>query len=536
MRRHSQLTTALHFLLLFLLILFEKFYLGAHIFSLVKSSNDSALANFLYEYGKSISRITTLTGFFIFVFILPKFRFYVDRYTERYSPQILMVLPGQLILAVALFFTSSWFFTGAEASYLAQASWVALLAAYIAATVFCFFTPAFLSYFLRQEKYRLLIALTLAAFVWWLSVSVQGLWGGFSNATFSAVAGLLLSLGFGDQLYVAASEKVIGINDFLVNVAPSCSGYEGMALISAFASIYLYTFRRDFKFPQAIVIIPIGVVLMWCFNVLRIALLVIIGAFWSSDIAVWGFHTQAGWISFILVSLGILAILHRLDFFSRSQPTERRVATGMNLPVATLIPLIVLLASTLLTQAFSGVFVWSYPLRVLATAGAIVYCFRYLDLKPLRVTPVALFGGLLVALLWLALVSPDPDLDHQFVQTLSSVPEIYAGIWVLFRFVGATVTVPIAEELGFRAYLLCKLSSVEIRTRGKLAFSLVGCLGSSVAFGLLHGDWLAGTLAGLVYAGVRYKSTHILDAIAAHGVTNALIFLYAALTGYWSII
>lgn len=47
---------------------------------------------------------------------------------------------------------------------------------------------------------------------------------------------------------------------------------------------------------------------------------------------------------------------------------------------------------------------------------------------------------------------------------------------------------------------------------------------SSLAFGLLHGErWVAGSLAGLIYAAVFLRRGRIGDAVAAHATTNALL-------------
>ena len=43
---------------------------------------------------------------------------------------------------------------------------------------------------------------------------------------------------------------------------------------------------------------------------------------------------------------------------------------------------------------------------------------------------------------------------------------------------------------------------------------------SSVAFGVLHGRWLAGILAGMLYALAQYRRGEISDAIVAHAVTQ----------------
>ena len=55
----------------------------------------------------------------------------------------------------------------------------------------------------------------------------------------------------------------IGTTAFHVEIAPQCSGYEGMGLMLAFSSAWLWFFRRQWRFPQAFLLIPIGVALIW---------------------------------------------------------------------------------------------------------------------------------------------------------------------------------------------------------------------------------------------------------------------------------
>ncbi|MBW2191910.1 MAG: CPBP family intramembrane metalloprotease, partial [Deltaproteobacteria bacterium] len=57
---------------------------------------------------------------------------------------------------------------------------------------------------------------------------------------------------------------------------------------------------------------------------------------------------------------------------------------------------------------------------------------------------------------------------------------------------------------------------------------------SSVAFGALHGRWLAGILAGMIYAAAQYRRGEISDAIVAHMVTNALLAAYVVIFGHWA--
>ncbi len=535
MSRKAYIPVTATLLILLAVIVAERFFLGAYIYGLVKNSQSTVLGQILYDHGKAISRIATLAAFMLVLLSLSRIKNYASSLLNSFSVKNLIFLPPQLAALISLYFLSGYSF-GTHPSAALQVVWVLLCMAGVVFTLLCFAGLRFWTHFIRCEYQNIIFSVIIALLVWWLSLTIQDYWDQFIGITFSAVVAILDLVSSSSEIFVNTDERVIGIGSFLIEVAPECSGYEGMVLITGFSLIYLYSFRGEFRFPHALLILPIGLCIMWCFNILRIVALILLGAHWSEGVAVWGFHAQAGWIAFIVASLVLLWLMYRVPFFREA---EKHELTGkqseLNLPTATLLPLIALLATTIVTEALSAGFVWLYPLRVLVTAAVILYCFKKLDLFPLKVSYLSVAGGISVAILWFILVSPNIESDGLISTTLSESAPVLSAMWLVFRVIGAVVTVPIAEELAFRAYLLCRLSSTEVSTRGAIPFSLVGFFASSLAFGLLHGDWLGGAVAGLIYAFVRYKSKHILDAIVAHSITNALIFVYALVTGYWSL-
>ena len=396
-------------------------------------------------------------------------------------------------------------------------------------------------------RYRkpIVVAALVTAAIWLFTAMAGSLWGPLSTLTFVFSSNLLAQ--FNPQLVVVEpSQKILGMGDFLVSVAPACSGYEGVGLISAFLALYLYLNRKEFRFPRAFVLFPLGVVVIWLLNVVRIAVLVALGYYWSADVAIGGFHSQAGWILFILTSFGLLWFASHWRFVMRADtgtvPQARKAAeplerTNGARATAALMPLIVLLAADLLTSAFSSEFIWLYPVRVIAVLVTLAWFWPVLRLIPYRPSFQALGAGVGAAVIWVVLLfNTGVEADQAFSQMLRGTPELWSGLWLAFRFLGAAVTVPIAEELAFRGYLLCKLSRSPNYTHGALPWSVTGVLVSSLAFGALHGAWVAGTIAGLIYAYVRLRSRHVGDAITAHATTNLLVFIFAAYTGQWSMI
>ena len=74
---------------------------------------------------------------------------------------------------------------------------------------------------------------------------------------------------------------------------------------------------------------------------------------------------------------------------------------------------------------------------------------------------------------------------------------------------GAVLLTPIAEELAFRGYLIRKLVLVSGDFEKVIPhFTLISFFGSSVLFGFLHSQWIAGTLAGIAKRELRGVPTH----------------------------
>ena len=137
--------------------------------------------------------------------------------------------------------------------------------------------------------------------------------------------------------------------------------------------------------------------------------------------------------------------------------------------------------------------------------------------------------------LWLWLVPRDAVAEQEIAAAFQGAGTGWLTLWLGFRVIGSIVTVPIAEELAFRGYLLARLSGGEVVSNSRLPRSLLALAVSSILFGLLHDAWLAGLLAGAVYGLVRYRTDRVCDAIVAHAVTNALLSAYVLLWGAWSL-
>ena len=345
-----------------------------------------------------------------------------------------------------------------------------------------------------------------------------------------AVVRFLLGLFYGD-IHADFQTKVVGTSQFDVIIDHLCSGYEGIGMITVFLIWYLHSFSKDFRFPAALLLFPVAALMIWLSNCVRIALLIAIGSSFSSEVAMDGFHANAGWIFFIAVSLGMVALARRNTLVCR---TARHAVITVDAGSALAIPFLVMLAATLLTSAVSTDFQWLYPLRALATATALVLLWRHFRLAVTWPRLVPVLAGALVFVLWIALVPPDTDADRAFSASLFGVSATWSTAWLALRLAGSAVVIPIAEELAFRAYVPRFFSGGDAIGPAGGPLRWAPFLVSSLLFGALHSFWLAGTIAGAVYYLVQQRSGRLWDSIVAHMTTNLLLSLHVLMTGHWS--
>jgi exosortase E/protease (VPEID-CTERM system) len=358
-------------------------------------------------------------------------------------------------------------------------------------------------------------------------------WPRVTGFTFGLVEFVLRRLR--PDLIANRAMLTVGDSRFMVTVGDACSGLEGAGLILAFSLIWLWLFRRECRFPHALVVIPAGMAAMFASNVLRIVVLVLIGMAGAPAIAVGGFHSQAGWIAFNAVALALAFTAPRIRWL-RAGAGEARfdAAPALNSSVPYLLPFAGILAAGMLSRAVSGEFEWLYSLRFFSAIAALWFCRRAYSKLNWRPTWMGLLVGIGVFGLWMALDRGSAG-QRPSGALMAEAPAVRI-LWIVFRALAATATVPIAEELAFRGFLARRLVSLDFEAVDFRRLTLPAVLVSSVIFGLMHGErWLAGALAGVAYALVLKRRRSIGDAVLAHATTNALIAISVLAGGQWQL-
>jgi CAAX prenyl protease-like protein len=198
-------------------------------------------------------------------------------------------------------------------------------------------------------------------------------------------------------------------------------------------------------------------------------------------------------------------------------------------------PFVTLGGITMLTQAFTSGFDILYPVRVVCVAAVLVALRRAYPIAGWRFSFVPVAIGAVAFAAWMALAPGVGPADLAAERNPAQLGQPWAALWLLFRVAGSTITVPIAEELFFRGFLIrrCIDADADSVPAGRLtwfAFTI-----SSVAFGALHGQaWLAGIVAGMLFAAALAWRGRLADAVVAHATTNALLSGYVIATGSWT--
>lgn len=363
-----------------------------------------------------------------------------------------------------------------------------------------------------------LIAAAGAALAMGLS---QELWTGMTAVTFEAVYRLLE--WFVPTLRIDTAGRVIDTGRFAVEIAPVCSGLEGMGLMMAFCGTLLLLFRREYIFPRALLLIPAGLLLSFALNIARIAALVVIGNAGYQAIAVYGFHSQAGWIAFNAAAVGIAFVSLRSPWFSRAAAGRADALARENPTAVYLLPYLALIAAGMVSRAASGGFEALYWLRLVAAGAALCYSWPRLRGVDWRFGWRGGVAGLGAFVLWIVLARA--VVPHQGMPVaIAALPAISRAAWIIGHILVSVVVIPVAEELAFRGYLLRRINGLDFESRLPGQVGGLALVISSVIYGLCQGVfWLPGMITGVTFGLVYMRSGRLGEAVVAHATLNGLL-------------
>jgi exosortase E/protease (VPEID-CTERM system) len=374
------------------------------------------------------------------------------------------------------------------------------------------------------------IAALLGTSAWHWS---EKLWQPAAALTFDLVQRVLVPIL--PTMSADAATHVLRTDRFAVEITEVCSGLEGMGLMLVFSTAWLLYFRREYIFPRSLLLVPTGLAAIFALNVLRISVLMLIGHAGFPDIASSGFHSQAGWIAFNTVACGLVFLSRRSTWLNRTAAASAGSGATHNPTAIYLMPLLAILAAGALSRAMSGVFEFFYPLRLIVGLAVLARYRHELASIDWRWSWRGPAVGVVIFVIWIVcahFLLPAAAIPEK----LASLSPAWRGTWIASRAMAAVVTVPIAEELAYRGFLMRRLGNAHFEA---VPFRSVGWLALTVTaliFGLAHGAlWLPGIVAGMAFGLIVVKRGSLGEAVAAHVTTNALVAAGVLGAGQWQL-
>lgn len=188
--------------------------------------------------------------------------------------------------------------------------------------------PRVLATFARSASSLLAVSFAAGLVAWGAGQASSALSHPLQRLTSKAVFAFVAT--FRADAFHDADAFVVGTPRFEVEIAPACSGYEGIGLIVVFQVVFLWTHRRVLRFPWSLILIPLGALIAACANVVRLAVLVLVGE-QAPAVAQGGFHSYAGALLFSGIALLTAFAAHG----SAPSRCPRRASRPMPDPCAT---------------------------------------------------------------------------------------------------------------------------------------------------------------------------------------------------------
>ncbi len=108
-----------------------------------------------------------------------------------------------------------------------------------------------------------------------------------------------------------------------------------------------------------------------------------------------------------------------------------------------------------------------------------------------------------------------------------------AWFFVVVRIAGSSIVVPPLEEMFYRSFLYRYFIRTDFQNLPLNHRHVLSWVVTSLLFGLVHYEWLAGILCGLAYQWLVLSKNRLGDAMTAHAITNFILGIYIVWRGAW---
>jgi exosortase/archaeosortase family protein len=161
----------------------------------------------------------------------------------------------------------------------------------------------------RKLKKPIIISIIAIILLYFLLMWVQGLWLVFSSMVTITLSWILTPF-YPVTIAFIDSPKMM-VSGLSLSIGPPCSGIDSMLLyVMFFFALYALDHKRIERMRFATFFL-LGLVGVFLVNVLRLLLLILIGVHFSPEFAVGLFHTNSGWLFFVLYFLLYYVVIRR---------------------------------------------------------------------------------------------------------------------------------------------------------------------------------------------------------------------------------
>ena len=419
----------------------------------LNTNNLGTVGQLLSHASVLIQWLSVFAGAYLIVFLIEKPKGLLTRSNNHNDRTLPLLVCANLASFVVFFGLSSLIFGEQNSTSLPTPVLIALWLLFASTTALSLLRIAKpfsqVLTIIKANRATICICAVIATLVCASSLLSKNLWPALIYPTFISSEWLLSFLG---PVISAPARLHLGIDDFVVHISSECSGIEGMGLAVSFTLLYLFMVRDSLKLPHALLLIPIAAGLSWLLNVVRITVLILLGEYVSEDFAIGGFHSQAGWFTFIALALAIIYCFDKIHWFrnkSAPEPITNSTHTKFDTAQAILVCFIVFLLGTLIAGLSEENVNWLYAAKALPAGAAILYFWRTLDISPPAHTAEAIGYGLLVLLLWVLMIPANTEYNSALAGDLASMSVGLQVLWLSIRFLGSIAVAPLVEELLF---------------------------------------------------------------------------------------
>ena len=224
---------------------------------------------------------------------------------------------------------------------------------------------------------------------------------------------------------------------------------------------------------------------------------------------------------------------------TRAEPSQASLREGRS-ATAYAAPIVVFAVLTALEGFLStGAYPVFYIVKIAVVTATIAYFRGPLgDIRPSwRDVPLGAAVGLVVFAEWVILdhFVPYPHLGTRVgYNPFGAIKDIgVRWAFLVARFYGLVLVVPVMEELFWRSFLLRYATTAHFTSLAVGQFSMTAFWTVVALSALAHPEWLVAAIASALFAWLLHYTRSLFAVIVSHAVANAALGGYILMRGQW---